>query len=363
MLAVAALFCATSPLFGQSAEVYLQAARRYRDAPASAVRTVARMARRDISDGITACLTTRCGPRDLIAYAVMHADVVESVLGSDANLARFHVRSGARLLDPLRHDAIREMQKEALAEGWKLYRATGVDGTVVPRWYALVARLYLAHHYVAEARSTITEGLSKGGDSPDLYLTRGLTTELPLFWDFPDLRGTLADRARVFGNADRPPLDAVLKALQAAALDYRHALMLQPSHTPARLRLGWVRLLEQDPRGWEDLATAIEDAADSETLYLAHLLRGLATARGRSAGDAIADYEAAERVLPEAQTACVALSHAYEEAARLPEAQRLANRCLPRTAGSEIADPWWVFRLGLPDPATVRWLHEEARRP
>ena len=47
----------------------------------------------------------------------------------------------------------------------------------------------------------------------------------------------------------------------------------------------------------------------------------------------------------------------------LPSADATAAECLTLGHDPDHVDPWTLFRLGLMDATTTRWLHDEARRP
>src|SRR5215831_11698889 len=99
---------------------------------------------------------------------------------------------------------------------------------------------------------------------------------------------------------------------------------------------------------------------NADTRYLARLFRGLLAERQRDLKAAIAEYEEARRIEPEAQTACTALSHAFEASGNGARAHAIAVECL--SSGSEVVDPWWLFRLGFIDRTTYEWLHRQAKK-
>ena len=136
------------------------------------------------------------------------------------------------------------------------------------RWYALTARLLLAHGHFEVARLVVTEGRVNYPKSPDLFVVLGLLNEWRggLGLDSGDLRGfivrgELFDRG--FGGAGPgavPYRGNALREVQLATEDYRRAIELDPTHAGARLRLAWAHLLAADRRVWEDVSAGVHQA-------------------------------------------------------------------------------------------------------
>jgi len=183
--------------------------------------------------------------------------------------------------------------------------------------------------------------------------------------DAGDLRGYIV-RGELFerGLATSGPYRGNAgQDIETAARDYRRAIAIDPRHAGARLRLAWAHLLTNDRRVWEDVSPEFIQGASHEAQFLAHLLRGTAAERERNASSALAEYAAARLVVPDSQTACVAVSSAQALNGQLTDARDTAAECLKRGADSQAADSWTLFRLGLLDATTTEGLREEARRP
>jgi len=329
-----AVLLAASVGSAQRADPYLELTRQYRTAPAAAVAALLKLPRSAISAGVRACTENdprprtgdRCSPLALKSEALLHADAADAVIGTDGVRAGFHIHIGSLLLRPLRPDA----KVEA-------YQSTPQDDLFIARWYAYVARSCVANGYQARAKLAVEEGLRRYPKSPDLYLARGVIIDI--------------------GNQGR-----VVRVGESAADDYRRALTLDPSHLPARVRLGWAHYAELDDRARADLGPALGDAADPEIRYLAHLFLGRIAERDRHLPEAITEYEAARAPAPQFQSACVALSNAYSLAGDLQRARTASIECLTLESDSEDPDPWWMFEAGLLDVTTSKWLHEQVQR-
>ena len=358
LLTLGVLFPAASA-GAQSGDDYLRLLRLYRDQPAVAAQTVAKLSPQAIDRGIQQCRAGRCSLQQIRAAAMLHADAAELVIGPDGRAARDQIRSGRELL-------------QIATNLTAVNHATNADLAALSsfggRWYALTARLLLAHGHLTVANELAVEGQVRYPESPDLFVVRGLLIEwrTGLGLEAGDLRG-FAVRGELF---ERPlaqgwalyPGNAGF-ALQSAAGQYRRAIALDPAHSGARLRLAWTHLLTADRRVWEDVPAAFIKNASGDAQLLAHLLRGTAAEHEKNAPSALAEYQAARVLAPDSQTACLAVSAAHALNGQLSEARVVAGDCLSTGNGAEAVDAWTLFRLGLMDATTVEGLREEARRP
>jgi hypothetical protein len=342
-LPAVALLIHAAVVGAQSADVYLQLLRQYRDQPALAAQTAAKLSPQAIDRGIQQCRSGRCSLQEIRAGAMLHADAAELVIGADGYAARDQIRSGRELLQiatnlaPINHATNDDLKALASFGG---------------RWYALTARLMLAHGYFEVARQLATEGRIRYDESPDLFVVLGLLTEwrAGLGLDGGDLRGYA-----VRGELPGPDLEG-------AARDYRRAMAIDPGHAGARLRLAWARLLANDRRVWEDVSPAFIQSATNEARLLAHLIRGTAAEHERNASSALAEYTAARLAAPDSQTACLAVSSAQALNGELSDARGTAADCLELDNDPQTVDSWTLFRLGLMDATTTEALRGEARR-
>jgi len=338
----------------QSTDVYLQLLHLYRDQPALAAQTVAKLSPQVIDHGIQQCRSGRCSLQQIRAGAMLHADAAELVIGPLGYAARDQIRSGRELLQIAANLTATHDDLKALA-------------SFSGRWYALTARLLLAHGHFEAARLLAAEGRIRYAESPDLFVVLGLLSEwrAGLGLDAGDLRG-YAVRGELFerGLATSGPYRGNAgQEVEAAAREYRRAIAIDPAHAGARLRLAWAHLLTNDRRVWEDVSQEFIKAASDEAQFLAHLLRGTAAERERNAVSALAEYQAARLLIPDSQTACVALSSAQALNGQLIEARGTAAECLEPGSSAQAVDSWTLFRLGLLDATTTEGLREEARRP
>ena len=357
LVAVGVLF-AGAVAGARSADDYLALLHLYRDHPARAVQAMAKLSGDAITRGIQQCRAGRCSLQQIRTAAMLHADAAELQIGLLGQAASNQIGFGRELLQIAGNIATNTHVPASEV------RALTSFGS---RWYAMTARLLLTHGHFEVARLVAVEGRIRYPESPDLFVVTGLLTEwrAGLGWDAGDLRGfiirgELFDRG--FGTS-MPFRGNVTADLETAARDYRRAISIAPGHAGARLRLAWVHLLADDGRVWEDVPTGFVTEASHEAQYLAHLLRGTAAERQRNAAAALAEYSAARMVVPNSQTACVAVSSAQAQSGQLGEARRTAGECLERGAGAATVDAWTLFRMGLMDATTVDGLREEARRP
>lgn len=336
---VAAISCVLADRPAVQAQAgYLSLVRGYIDGKTNAAFEMANLPRAAIDAGLRACLTQErgglpsCRPHELRSAAILHADAIDFLVKHDASQASFHVQAGARLLRPLEK----------------------LDAEFVSRWYAYVARIYLANNDPVMARALVADGLSRF-DAPDLYVARGLISERQALRNVSDILGAMLDHHLNEGTTTN--------TLRLAIADYLQALSIAPGHTGARLRLTWIRLLQRDGRAVEDATGILRTSTDPEARYLSLLFRGAITERDRSPAEAIHDYDDARREDVDTQTACVALSHAQGVAGELSRSAAVAVECLARDTGDGDMDPWWPFHAGLMDLTTTKWLHDRAVQP
>jgi len=357
LLAIGVLFSG-AVASGQSADVYLQLLHLYRDQPALAAQTVAKLSPQIIDRGIQQCRSGRCSLQQIRAGAMLHADAAELLIGPLGYAARDQIRSGRELLQ--------------IAANISAIDATPGDVKALAsfggRWYALTARLLLAHGHFQVAAELTVEGRIRYPESPDLFVVLGLLTEwrAGLGIDAGDLRG-YAVRGELF-ERELATGTALYRGnaggyLQTAATEYRRAIALDPAHAGARLRLAWVHLLTGDRRVWEDVPPAFIQGASREAQFLAHLLRGTAAEHERNAPSTLAEYTAARSIVPDSQTACVAMSSAQALNGQLGDARATVAECLKPVTSAQTVDAWTLFRLGLMDATTTEGLRNEARRP
>jgi hypothetical protein len=316
---------------------------------------MAKLPEQAISRGIRQCKEGNCSLQQLRAGAMVHADAAALLIGPLGYAARDQIRFGRELLQIAANIAI----NTSATERTRLALFGG-------RWYGMTTRLLLAHGHFEEARLMAAEGRIRYPESPELFVVLGLLTEwrAGLGWDAGDLRGFIV-RGELFDRAfvtSMPTRGNAARDMETAAADYRRAIALEPSHAGARLRLAWIHLLADDDRVWEDVSLDFIEGASPEARFLARLLRGTAAERRSNAPSALAEYEAARRVMPESQTGCVAVSSAQALIGRLDEARLTAVECLRLGSGAPATDAWTLFRMGLSDTTNSEGLREEATR-
>jgi hypothetical protein len=352
MLLVIGVLCAAAVAGAQSADDYLQLVKLYRDQPESAAQAMTKFPARAIDRGIQYCRAGRCSLQQIRAAAMLHADAAALVVGPLGYAARDQIRSGRELL---------EIATRVATASWGAAEELKALASFGGRWYAMTARLLLAHGHFEVARLLVVEGTIGYPKSPDLFVVQGMLSEWRngLGLEAGDLRGYIL-RGKLY--------DAGLamyagQGLEPAARGYRQALAIDPAHAAARLRLAWVHLLGSDRRVWEDVSPGFIKDASPEAKFLAHLLRGTAAERERNPPLALAEYQAARLLVPDSQTACVAVSSAQALNGQFNESQSLAAECLKPATGAPVVDAWTLFRTGLMDATTTESLREEARRP
>jgi tetratricopeptide (TPR) repeat protein len=167
-----------------------------------------------------------------------------------------------------------------------------------------------------------------GGDSPELLFAMGATEEMA-WW--------------IHHEEDADP--GVKGDLKDAERHYRQVLILSPTFAEARLRLGRVLALRDDPEAIKVLAQ-IGESAQSPYRYLARLFEGdLIEKRGDTAA-AERLYSEAVSLVPTAQSAYMALAHVRHARGARAEAAQAVRSSAGATDVADTADPWFWYSRG-----------------
>jgi hypothetical protein len=199
------------------------------------------------------------------------------------------------------------------AERWLLYTISKLH----IRWEVVAARgvCKLAH-------STIS-------DTAELLLACGATEEMG--WA---LEHNSDGASRVKGD------------LKEAERHFRNALAMNSSLVEARLRLGRVLTLRNDPEGMTTLE-AIVPGKDDGFSYLARLFEGDALERSGDSAGAERRYMTAIALLPTGQSAYIALAHLrHARGARSEAAADVTALARDRTL-PDTSEPWFWYARGL----------------
>jgi len=197
------------------------------------------------------------------------------------------------------------------------------------RTWPLMVLAFLHEGRMVLAASEFSRHLrDPGGDSPELLLALGATEEMA-WW--------------IHREEDADP--GLKGDLKEAERDYRQVLILSPTFAEARLRLGRVLALRDDPEAIKVFAQ-IGESAELPYRYLARLFEGdLFEKRGDTAA-AERRYSEAVSLVPTAQSAYMALAHVrHARGARAEAAQDVRSSAGARDV-ADTADPWFWYSRG-----------------
>jgi hypothetical protein len=339
-LGAAALLVAAlaRPARAQNVELYLALAREY--AAGRGDEATARLGKWGQGDLIAAATTAAltANARDLVAAAMLHTDLANSIIDTDPDTARFHLNQARGAL--------------SVASG-RIGQRKRLE-PFVRRWYRFVASVYTSAELLPQASAQVQRGLVLFPEDAGLHVARGIIVEVAVRKNLvPDWR-----RHTVYSEDNRARVEAALKT---ATNDYLRALSIDSHNAEAHLHLGWVRLVLGDGRVKSELAAAIVDAEDDTVRYLAHMLLGGLAEYENNLTDALQEYELARTAGPGFQTPFVALSRVEQSLGHDDRARELAlvGLQLEKTAAD---DPWWDHRIGF-DRESLYWLRDEVRRP
>jgi len=272
-----------------------------------------------------------------VAALMLHTELGASILGSLPHQTTVQLSHAADLLDVL--SARRRPDEIAYADSVRLH------------WYRFVISLLSSSARFDDAERYTREALGRFPRDPVLILHKGIMLELGAKYMQSPVAAMRPGRAA-------PATMPTGRTLAAAADEYRRALEIDPHLVVARLRLGWLRVLQRDARAREDLTGVLQDAADDHTRYLAHLFLGGLAERQRDFDAAATEYETAHRLGDRHQTPFVALSRVELARGNADRARELA-RALAALEGVD-DDPWWTYHLGEFDRDALQWLRDEA---
>lgn len=167
-----------------------------------------------------------------------------------------------------------------------------------------------------------------GGDSPELLLALGATEEMA-WW--------------IHHEEDADP--GVKGDLKDAERHYRQAVIIAPTLIEARLRLGRVLALRDDPEGIEILGQ-IGEPLEFPFRYLARLFEGDVFERRGDTAEAERRYSEAVSLMPTAQSASMALAHVRHARGARAEAAQSVRLSAEAKDVPDTADPWFWYSRG-----------------
>jgi len=232
------------------------------------------------------------------------------------------------------------------------------------RWYLTAGLRCLFRVDLGVARAYLEEGLELFEDDPSLLVALGASYEVEAW------RQRLVVRAlEAYGPAWalaqlRQKADQRRRWSEAGEL-YERALVQDPEHAEARLRLGRVELLrDRTDQGLAMLRWVTEHAKEPDLVYLAHLFIGRELKQSGDLDGALASYRGALDADSLGQAAYVATSHALRMSGKPAAAAEVLERGLATRRRELIRDSWWRYPEGRLDQASglLVQLHDEVCR-
>lgn len=195
-------------------------------------------------------------------------------------------------------------------------------------WKVLVLALLHEGRLVLAANQFARRAHDPAGDSAEFLLALGTTEEMAWWIDHeedadPGVKGDLKDAER----------------------HYRQALILAPDLTEARLRLGRVLVLRDSTEGIKILAQ-LGQSAEQPYQYLAMLFEGEGLEKRGDLVEAERRYATAVSMIPNAQSANVALAHVRHARGARAEAARDVRSSASAKDILDTADPWFWYSRG-----------------
>jgi tetratricopeptide (TPR) repeat protein len=211
-------------------------------------------------------------------------------------------------------------------------RPTGcADQGIATRDFMLaVSRVLLGRFEPANAGVVAERGLRAERRDPDLLLA-----------------AAAADEAQALGLSQfaRDWADDIRSHRSQAQKRLREAIAVEPDLFEARLRLGRLASLTGDAASAAiELATVARRSPDPGQRYLAHLFLGADREREGRLELAAREYETSAEMVPDAQTARIALAHVRRVAGDAAGAREVVLPVLRRRwPRPRTDDPWWEY--------------------
>lgn len=224
-------------------------------------------------------------------------------------------------------------------------------------WYVAVAHHLQGTRNFTEANPHLDRALQLFPDDAEVQFLRGLLHEAQ---SGADLQAAVAEQV-----ARLPPRQqAAYRASVRSELDenaeardaYERTVAADPSHLPARIRLGRTLIVEgKAGRAAEQLRLALAGTLQRRPRYLALLLLGRAEELARNVDGARAAYTEAAALYPDAQSPRLALSQIALQAGDRAAASAVFPFLAADASEDEREDPWWRYFIDW-EPNRLDWL-------
>lgn len=265
------------------------------------------------------------------AAAMLHTDAALHVLGYDEPVAAdFHLDVASQLL----------------------HRSGEPSRTFAAAWYHTVSNALKLRAEPGLLEALLRRARDRLRDDPAVLFESGVLLE----WQagFPvDVPASDVGRPLVADRFFRRLTSGRVASLLPAHSWLRRVIELQPANDLARLHLGRVQMILRDrgaPDTLDDIIT--RNTREPALLYLAHLFTGAAAERSARFDDAARHYEAATAVLPDGQTARIALASVLQRAGRFAESATAMAAMLDSPPDAN--DPWFRYLVDAADAVDAR---------
>jgi len=263
-------------------------------------------------------------PGTLRAAAMLHTEVgLEALRQRDVSQFQFHV---------------------GIADGWLSLAddRTSIPGGLRSRWNVAIARVLLLNGEFGLAEATLDRVNTKIADDAAVLLALGTAKEGRAMRLTADAPAGAKPRDPAEVRRERTELRA------AAASLFERALTLDPALAEAHLRLARLAMNRgDDPGAEQELRTVTQASTDPNHVYLVHLWLGDIRERQKQWNAAAESYVEAVKARPDGQSAYVALARVLHEMGQGVQAAGVMDRWFARGVTSPVADPWWIYPLGL----------------
>jgi len=291
----------------------------------------------DLETAVDRLILTR-DKRRIEMAAILQLEIGLGIIAASPDGAEIHFNLGDRLLKGL--PATSSEPRDGPQRVRDLQQFSAV-------WYGVASSGYLSVTNPKRAAPWIEKAIQLAPKSAALKTIEGAVNEI-------DANGFTPDRFLTLSQKSRATMER-LRRLAMAEGCFRDAVEADPSYAKGHIMLGRVQfLLGKIPQSRQQIERGLALAKLPAEQYLAALFLGGVKEQQRDAAGARESYEQALKILPQGQSAMVALAYLDLIAGRPDRAQALA-----RSFASAPADDraWWAYRNGGLDDeglATIR---------
>jgi len=288
-------------------------------------------------------ILSRADPRELEAAADLQLEIGIAVAGLSVSGTADYFEQGSRLVTAI-------LPPPAIRKGLSALRLEEMT-LISSTWHRVAASTFLSINDVARARPLILRARRIVPQSAAMLTVLGTANEIDAGVNNPDDWDSLSGKTHAGFERARMLLDA--------EESYKLALESDPLYPLARIRLGRVQFLQNNPKAArESLERGAALASEPRHQFLAAMFMGAIQESQNDLTGARQSYERALRIVPQSQHAVAALTFVEVMAGRTTRAEEIARAY----TSAKLDEAWWLHKTGVFDFEGLQWLRQHLRQ-